>query len=636
VSFNDARGKVVIEHAWLALERIVVLEGPNCAAPFRNELSGGVVDLMAGSLPQTLTLNHGVVCGVELLARHAVEGDQGAPAELIGQSLVVRGRRSDATPLKIALKTLSTLVYQPATPIQVNQNETNLFATLDVAKWFIGANIDDLTPNADGEIVISEQSLQTAAARISENVTSSLELSSRELQTAPAVDSLASTVQLSLLEAPSTMTLTAFQPYTYSFRARNIGQQTIENFDATLYTRAPEGTTWRVEIDSRPCNASNGGFTCHLTTLATAAESTITAQLVAPSDGNVDISIASVSGGQGFAFDGVYPEPVRQPVAIQWTQETSLSAPQVETPTVGAAAALYKDHLYIVGGFSYRSELPIYTTIHYARVDAYGNLSNWKHTQMARGTTNHSVLVVGDQLLQLGGNFAEGAGSPVVAMRILPEGGIEAPSEQRVVSQLPYASTDLTSVLVNDRIYIVGNAYPLSASLTEVLDSDTEDGWRSERNAQFISRSSLATVTYANRIYAIGGSLPWEDDGTAEVVFSEIQADGSLNAWQSTTPLPLPLRGHTALVVDNKIVVMGGRSGPNQINTLQDKVYTATIDAATGQLSAWQELEGLPRAVAYAAMATRTLGGRTDVYLAGGLDNMLNYKAEVFCLRRRF
>ncbi|MBK9233893.1 MAG: hypothetical protein IPO15_24380 [Anaerolineae bacterium] len=66
---------------------------------------------------------------------------------------------------------------------------------------------------------------------------------------------------------------------------------------------------------------------------------------------------------------------------------------------------------------------------------------------------------------------------------------------------------------------------------------------------------------------------------------AHIFADGSLGTWQATTPLPVALDGHVAVVYNSWIYVIGGYQ--------QRSVFMAPV-RADGSLGAWQALSRLP------------------------------------------
>ncbi|MFZ1598054.1 MAG: hypothetical protein WAW26_19580, partial [Anaerolineae bacterium] len=116
---------------------------------------------------------------------------------------------------------------------------------------------------------------------------------------------------------------------------------------------------------------------------------------------------------------------------------------------------------------------------------------------------------------------------------------------------------------------------------------------------------SAAAVTVGDWLYLLGGLHG--EQATATVRRARINADGSLGAWQATTPLPVALDGHPAATHNNRIYVIGGYQ--------QRSVYMASVHA-DGSLGAWQALSQLPNA----RYATGAVVLNNTLYVLGGYD----------------
>lgn len=91
-------------------------------------------------------------------------------------------------------------------------------------------------------------------------------------------------------------------------------------------------------------------------------------------------------------------------------------------------------------------------------------------------------------------------------------------------------------------------------------------------------------------LYVLGG---WNGSACVSAVRrTTIGADGSLSGWISVTSLPEVLAQHAAVVVGNRIYVIGGQNS----TAVHNKVYMTTI-LADGTLSGWTSITALPQAL---------------------------------------
>ena len=98
-------------------------------------------------------------------------------------------------------------------------------------------------------------------------------------------------------------------------------------------------------------------------------------------------------------------------------------------------------------------------------------------------------------------------------------------------------------------------------------------------------------------VYVLGGNhfnIEVGDFWTNIVYYAKINSDGSLGAWNNTTPLPQSLYFVSASVWNNTIYLIGGSDG--YTSTLSSNVYSAQIQT-NGSLSSWTTQTSLPAAI---------------------------------------
>jgi hypothetical protein len=107
----------------------------------------------------------------------------------------------------------------------------------------------------------------------------------------------------------------------------------------------------------------------------------------------------------------------------------------------------------------------------------------------------------------------------------------------------------------------------------------------------------IDTTTTAAYLYALGG-VDSLGRSTNTVYYAKVALDGSVGAWQATTPLPGRMRSASA-VVFRGFVYLGGGADTTSMPT--KSAWRAAVNA-DGTLGAWQPMTGLPNAAAFHAL----------------------------------
>jgi len=147
----------------------------------------------------------------------------------------------------------------------------------------------------------------------------------------------------------------------------------------------------------------------------------------------------------------------------------------------------------------------------------------------------------------------------------------------------------------------------------------TLDAWTSTSPYVAAIRDHAA-VAVGDRIYVLGGrGNSW--DTSNSVYCAKVTASGGISSWIPVAPMPIGLALHAAGTVDNAILVVGGYS--SQRKGFVREVWAADITGTACSDLLWRPHteELLPRALAaHSAVAVRLENGRKFLYVIGGYD----------------
>ena len=179
-------------------------------------------------------------------------------------------------------------------------------------------------------------------------------------------------------------------------------------------------------------------------------------------------------------------------------------------------------------------------------------------------------------------------------------------------ADMPTARYELSTCVVDGKIYVIGGAGPVYQALgtVEVYDPVT-DTWK-EKSEMPTARQGLSTSAVNGKIYAVGGAECISSSCSQVETFSTVEEyDPATDTWTTKSPIPTERGWHSASVVDGKIYIIGGSQGYtpgyNYHHVLTVEVYDPATDT-------WSQKGDMPESRAYGSASV--VDGK--IYLIGG------------------
>jgi len=173
--------------------------------------------------------------------------------------------------------------------------------------------------------------------------------------------------------------------------------------------------------------------------------------------------------------------------------------------------------------------------------------------------------------------------SPVSTVYYATPGGAgDITSWSTASNGLPGERSQHGAAVWNDRMYVTGGTDDTGSSQTTVYVSpqlssggNITSAW-STSTAFNVARNGHTTIAYANNLYVLGGYTG--SDYLSDVQFSQINTDGTVDAWSYTTSLPSPIRQADGFATNGYMYLFGGRSADT---TCLSRTLVAPISANT-------------------------------------------------------
>lgn len=189
-------------------------------------------------------------------------------------------------------------------------------------------------------------------------------------------------------------------------------------------------------------------------------------------------------------------------------------------------------------------------------------------------------------------------------------------------TNLSSVRSDFSAVAYNNRMYLVGgrnSTGPVSTvEIADIKPTGQLGTWASGATLPSATYGENALV-YNDRLYVVGGANTVGGAPSTSVLYNKINSDGSLNAWQTSTPLTtgrMSSGGNFAVIWGAYIYVSGGCTSMNAsgyCTTVASDSQVASINA-DGSVDVWNTIGNVSNQVTGFGM----IAWRNNIYEVGG------------------
>lgn len=243
------------------------------------------------------------------------------------------------------------------------------------------------------------------------------------------------------------------------------------------------------------------------------------------------------------------------------------SANQFGTDRFGSSSAILNGYLYVAGGCTSAADCTTATdSVQYAPIDVYGAVGSWSAGGNLPAVRAWGQLEsAGGTLYYVGGQSSTSTDERPEVYWATPVAGAVTWATVSGTNDLPDGRTKHGATVWNNRIYVTGGIAETGGAVSNAVyvSPDLSAGgaigstWTSLTTFD-VARSGATAIAYANNLYILGGF-----DGTNylnDVQFTQINSDGTVDAWTFTTSLPSSISQADGFASNGYIYLVGGRS----------------------------------------------------------------------------
>jgi len=321
-----------------------------------------------------------------------------------------------------------------------------------------------------------------------------------------------------------------------------------------------------------------------------------------------------VTGGftSGYSNDVQFAPVLADGTLGPWTATRPFA-----TPRAGHASVIHNGFIYVLGGD--KAQYQHLNDVQFAKINADGTLGDWvATTSFATTRLNPASAVHGGRLYVMGGITGTSTIlSDVQYSTINPDGTL---GNWATTTALPTARYQHGVQVSKGQIYSIASYGGANYVDFAQLNGDGSLGSWISTTAFSTARAGFRTAVLNDFLYVFGGEKA--SGGFDDVQVAQINGDGTVGAWSATTSFPTGRCGHSSVVHNGHLYIIGGGQNGNCTAHVLD-VQFAPINA-NGTVGEWKETTGLSPARTTHSLAV----AKEHVYVMGGHDGS-NYLADV-------
>lgn len=280
---------------------------------------------------------------------------------------------------------------------------------------------------------------------------------------------------------------------------------------------------------------------------------------------------------------------------------TAQSTAASTSPSHHGCSFVYQGILYKAGGGTSMSSVTF---------NEDGSTGTWTHRGNLPESRSGSGCALNGNRIYLVGGYTTGDVllSSVIYATINSDSTFSA---WQTATSLPVATQHGSSFVQNGYLYFMGGGTTSAVNTTRYapISSDGSLGSWTSTSTLFLGVTGAASTVVGPYVYLLGG-LNAAGDEVDTAQYALINGDGTLGTWASTSTLP-DMRGYASAAVSNGYLYVTG--GQDSAATAMTTVYYTPVNA-NGSLDGWQTTAALPEA----SFGHQSLIYRGRLYTVGG------------------